>query len=141
MNDPHFHFVDKSLLPLCCYIFVFIRLQKISLTCCFCLFCKGLPSGSNCKKSAYNAGDLGLIPGSGRSLVTELEKNLPAMREMWIWSLGWEDPPWRRGRLSTPVFWPGEFHRLYNPGGWKESDTTKWLSFIHSLTQYQWAGK
>ena len=21
--------------------------------------------------------------------------------------------PWRRERLSTPVFWPGEFHRLY----------------------------
>ena len=22
---------------------------------------------------------------------------------------------WRRERLSTPVFWPGEFHGLYNP--------------------------
>ena len=25
------------------------------------------PGGSDCKESAYNAGDLGLIPGSGRS--------------------------------------------------------------------------
>ena len=25
------------------------------------------PCGSNCKVSAYNAGDLGSIPGSGRS--------------------------------------------------------------------------
>ena len=32
--------------------------------------------------------------------------------------------PWRRERLSTPVFWPGEFHGLYSPWGGKESDTT-----------------
>ena len=23
--------------------------------------------------------------------------------------------PWRRERLPTPVFWPGEFHGLYSP--------------------------
>ena len=33
--------------------------------------------------------------------------------------------PWRRERLPTPVFWPGEFHGLYR---WKELDTTKQLS-------------
>ena len=27
------------------------------------------------------------------SLVAQLVKNLPAMRETWIQSLGWEDPP------------------------------------------------
>ena len=37
--------------------------------------------------------------------------------------LGQEDP-WRRERLPTPVFWPGEFHGLYSPWGCKESDTT-----------------
>ena len=26
------------------------------------------------------------------SLVAQLEKNPPAMRETWVWSLGWEDP-------------------------------------------------
>ena len=31
------------------------------------------------------------------------------MQETWVRSLGWEDP-WRRERLPTPVFWPGEFH-------------------------------
>ena len=36
--------------------------------------------------------------------------------------------PWRRGRLPTPVFWPGEFHRLYSPWGRKESDMTEQLS-------------
>ena len=25
--------------------------------------------------------------------------------------------PWRRQRLLTPVFWPGEFHGLYSPWG------------------------
>ena len=34
--------------------------------------------------------------------------------------------PWRRERLSTPVFWPREFHGLYSPWGRKESDTTEW---------------
>ena len=42
------------------------------------------------------------------SLVAQLVKNLPAMWETWVWSLGWEDP-WGRERLPTPVFWPGEF--------------------------------
>ena len=36
--------------------------------------------------------------------------------------------PWRRERLPTPVFWPGEFHGLYSPWGCKESDTTERLS-------------
>ena len=36
--------------------------------------------------------------------------------------------PWRRERLATSVFWPGEFHGLYSPWGHKESDTTEQLS-------------
>ena len=59
------------------------------------------------KKSACNAGDPGLIPGLGRlpgegigyplqyswfSLVAQLVKNLPAMQEIWVQSLGREDP-------------------------------------------------
>ena len=36
--------------------------------------------------------------------------------------------PWRRERLPTPVFSPGEFHGLYSPWGRKESDTTEQLS-------------
>ena len=38
--------------------------------------------------------------------------------------------PWRRERLPTPVFWPGEFHGLYSPWGCKELDMTEqlWLS-------------
>ena len=44
------------------------------------------------------------------SLVGQVVKNLPAMWKTWVRSLGWEDP-WRRERLSTPVFWAGEFHK------------------------------
>ena len=64
------------------------------------------PDSSAGKESARNAGDPGLIPGSGRSpgegigyplqyswssLVAQLVKNLPAMWESWVCSLGSED--------------------------------------------------
>ena len=59
--------------------------------------------------------------------MAQLVKNLPAMREIgfdpWLGKI-----PWRRDRLPTPVFWPGEFHGLYSPWGHKESDTTKRFS-------------
>ena len=60
------------------------------------------------------------------SLVAQLVKNLPAMQETCVQSLSWEDPL-EKGRLSTPVFWPGEFHGLDSPWGRKESDMTERL--------------
>ena len=36
-------------------------------------------------------------------------KNLPAMQETWVLSLGWEDPL-EKGWLPTLVFLLGEFH-------------------------------
>ena len=39
--------------------------------------------------------------------------------------------PWRREKLPTPVFWPGEFHGPYSPWGHKKSDTTE----RHSLSR------
>ena len=60
--------------------------------------------------------------------MAQLVKNSPAVQETWF------DPsvgkiPWRRERLPTPVFWPGEFHGLYSPRSGKESDKTERLSF------------
>ena len=52
------------------------------------------------------------------SLIAQLVKNLPAMQETWVQSLGWEDPL-EKGKAPTPGFWPGEFHRLYSPWGRK----------------------
>ena len=54
---------------------------------------KGFPGGSAGKEFACNPGDLGLIPGLGRS---------PGEGNDW---------------LPTPVFWPGEFHGQYSPWG------------------------
>ena len=89
------------------------------------------PDNSVGKESTCNAGDPGSIPGLGRSpgegigyplqyswasLVAQLVKNLPAMQETWVWFPGWVGKiPWRRERLPTPVFWPGEFRGLYSP--------------------------
>ena len=61
---------------------------------------KVFPCGSAGRESTCNAGDLGSIPGLERSLGEG--KGLP-----------------------TPVFWPGEFHGLYSPWDWKESDRTE----------------
>ena len=63
--------------------------------------------------------------------MAQLVKNLAAMQDTWVWSLGWDDP-WRRERLPTPIFWPGEFHGLYSPWGRKESGMTEWFSLSHS---------
>ena len=35
--------------------------------------------------------------------------------------------PWRRKSLRTPIFWPGELHRLRSPWGGKET----WLREFH----------
>ena len=73
------------------------------------LFMKtGFPGGSDGKEYACNAGELGSIPGSGRS-------------------------PGRREWQPIPVFLPGESHgqRIlagYSPWGCKESDTTEQLT-------------
>ena len=61
------------------------------------------------------------------SQVAQLVKNLPAIQETWVRSLGWEDPM-EKGRLPTPVFWPGKFHGLHSLWCLKESDTTEQLS-------------
>ena len=104
----------------------------------------GFPGSSAGKESACNAGDSGTIHGLGKSpqegigyplqysytsLVAQLVKNLPALQETWVWSLGWKIPR-RRERLPTPVFWPGEFSGLYSPWGHRELDTSEWLHFI-----------
>ena len=84
----------------------------------------GFLGSSAGKESACNAGDSGSVPESGRSpgegigyplqyawasLVVQMVKNLPAMWEACVWSLGWEDPwvgkiPWRRAMATHSSF-------------------------------------
>ena len=45
--------------------------------------------------------------------MAQLVKNLPAMWDRFNFWVG--KIPWRRKRLPTPVFWPGEFQGLYSP--------------------------
>ena len=72
--------------------------------------------------------------------MAQFVKNPPAMWETWVQLLGWEDP-WRRERLPTPVFWPGEVHGQrsladFSPCALKESDAAEWLSFcLHTKEQ------
>ena len=63
------------------------------------------------------------LMGLRESLVAQLIKNPPAVRETWVGKI-----PCRRERLPTPVFWPGEFHGLHSPCAHEESDTIEWLS-------------
>ena len=79
----------------------------------YLLSAQDFPGGSDAKASAYNAGDLGLIPGLGRF-------------------------PWRRKWYPTPVLLLGESHGWrslvgYSPWGRKESDTTERLQFFLSF--------
>ena len=85
------------------------------------------------KNLACNAGDPSSIPGSAKSpgkgigyplqylwasLVTQMVKNLPAMREIkrgfdpWV-----RKTPWRMVWQPTPVFLPGESPWTKEPGG------------------------
>ena len=90
------------------------------------------------KESTCNAGDPSSIPGLGRSagegigyplqyswasLMAQLVKihvqcGRPGF-DPWVGKI-----PWRRERVPTSVFWPGEFHELYSPCGCKELDAT-----------------
>ena len=96
------------------------------------------------KESTCNAGDPGSIPGSGRSpregtgyplhyswasLVAQLVKNLPAIRETWVQSLGWEDTL-EKGKASHSniLAWRSPWTMLYSPWGCKDLDITERLS-------------
>ena len=54
------------------------------------------------------------FPLSHPSLLAQLVKNLPAVRETWVRSLDWEDPL-EKGKATYSRIWPGEFHELYSP--------------------------
>ena len=96
----------------------------------------GFPSSSAGKEFTCNAGDPGLIPGLGRSpgrridyplqycwasLVAQVVKNLPAMWETWLQSLGWEDPVEKGMATNSSILawripWTEEPSRLQSLG-------------------------
>ena len=94
--------------------------------------------GSVGKESTCNAGDPGLIPGSGRSpgegigyplqyswasLVAQLVKNPPAMRETWVRSLGWEEKGHPLQYSGLENFMDCKVHGV--------AESRRWLSDFH----------
>ena len=61
------------------------------------------------------------------SLVAQLVKNLPAIQEARVRSLGWEDPL-EKGMVTHSSILAWRIHGLYSPWGCKESDTPERLS-------------
>ena len=101
-----FHLVQYLLL----YVFLIIAILvvvkwylTVVLICISPRVLGDVPGGSAGKDSICGAGDLGSIPGLGRS-------------------------PGEGNWLPTPVFWPGEFHGRYSLWVRKEVDTTERLS-------------
>ena len=107
LSDPR----DQAHISCGCGRYRFFNLSYLGSLLRKCNITYGFPGGSAGKESAWNAGDLGSIPGLGRF-------------------------PWRREMLPTPVFWSGEFHGLNSPWGRRESDMTERLS-LH-LTSVPW---
>ena len=116
-------------------------------------FTMGFPDSSVGKESAYNTGDPGSIPGSGRShgegvgyplqyswnsFVAQLVKTLPATRDTWVRSLGWKDPL-EKGKATHSSILAWRIPWLYSPWGGKESDTTERLSLctLYSVLRTQ----
>ena len=102
------------------------------------------------KESTSNAGDPGSTPGLGRSpgegigyqlqyswasLVAQLVKNPPAMRETWIQSLGWEDSL-EKGKATQPsilawrILWTEEACGLQSMGSQRVSQD--WRDSTHA---------
>ena len=61
------------------------EVQKEGDTC----ICTGFPGGSDGKESACTSGDLGLIPGLGRSL----EKGMVTHSSSLAWRIPWSEEP------------------------------------------------
>ena len=103
-----------------------------------------MPDSSVGKESTSSAGDPSWIPGLGRSagegigyplqyswalLVAQLVKNLPAMWETWVRSLGWEDPlekgmATHSSFLAWEIPWTEETEGATVHGVTEELDTT-----------------
>ena len=105
------------------------------------LYLRCFPGSLAGKESACNAGDPSSIPGLGRvhgegighpfqyswaSLVAQMVKNLPAMWETWVQSLGQEDPMEEdRATHSSILAW-----RI-------PMDRGAWWATVHGVTKSQ----
>ena len=122
----------QSIQIICSFSFVWIRIQwkpphQGILIYLLLNDCWDFPGSSAGEEYACNAGDPGVIPGSGRSpgegigyplqfswasLMVQMVKNLSA-----VWGTRVGKIPWRRAWQPTLVFWPEESPWTEEPGG------------------------
>ena len=57
------------------------------------------------------------------------KKNLPAMQETWVWSLGWDDPL-EKGKATYSSILAWRIARTVYSWGHKESNTNEQLSLF-----------
>ena len=131
------------------YSYSFLRSWIVNKTCLYLhrhfLLTRDFPDSSVGKESACNAGNPGWIPESGRSagegirypvqyswasLVAQLVKNPPAMKETWFQSLVWEDPLEKGKATHTSILawripWTVQFTRSQSQTHWAT------LTFTH----------
>ena len=123
--------------------FPLFQQQSLSLLCELLPWKQGFPDSSVSKESACNAGDpvsilrSGRSPGEGKgyplqyswaSLVAQLVKYPPAMREIWVWSLSWEDPL-EKGKATHSSILAWKISWTVWPMGWKS-----WTCLISTLS-------
>ena len=75
-----------------------------------------------------------LLQYSWASLVAELVKNLPAMRETWVRSLGWEDPL-EKGTATHSSTVARRIPGLSSPWGRQGSDTSGQLAVSRQCSE------
>ena len=134
---------------MCVYIYVCVYIC-VCLYMCVCVYIyMGFLHSLVGKEFACNAGDPSLIPwlerSPGEGIGYPLQYSWASLVLRWYriclqcgrpgFSPWVGKIPWRRERLLTPVFWPGEFHGLYSPWGLKEQDMTESLS-LHLMSVY-----
>ena len=96
-----------------------------------------------CHSSGFNSW-VGKIPREGisyplqyswASLVAQLVKNLPAMRETWIWSQGWEDPL-EKGMATHSIILA---YRI--PGTGSQTVRQDWVTYTFTMISVHFQGK
>ena len=106
---------DWSIVALQCCVSFYCRAKWISHTCTYIPSFGSHSFSGNCRTPVA-------------SLVTQLVKNLPAVRETWVRSLGWEDPLEKgKATCSSILAWRLPW-TVYSTWGCKESDMTERLS-------------
>ena len=82
------------------------------------------------------------------SLMPQMIKNLPAMRETWVWSLGWEDPIQKRTATHSSILvwripWTAKVGRLRSMGlqrvghNWV-TFTDHWYVYVYMYAYIFW---